>query len=112
MNTLQLIGRLGHNPRTFGNVTKFNIATKNGKNTLWVPLTTFGKLAESCAKHLVKGRRVGVQASVRQNSFERDGIQVFETQVIAHKVEFLGQPSLGPVPSFDDTSFNDDDIPF
>ena len=95
MNSLHLIGRLGNDPKTFGNgsITKLSVATKDGEYTNWVPVTCFGKLAETCAAHLKKGQRVSIEARVQQNSYERAGKRIYEVQVVASKIDFLDHPA-------------------
>lgn len=97
MNSVHLIGRLGKDPKTFGDVTKFTIATGEGEYTNWVPITVFGKLAALCGEYLAKGRQVAIEATVRQESYTtKDGAKRYDTVVVANRVTFLDKPGQQP----------------
>ena len=100
MNNVVLIGRLTRDPEvryTAGTqmaVAKFTVAIDDGfgekKRTNFIPVTVFGKTAESCEKYLAKGRLVGVQGKIQTGSYtNKDGATVYTTDVVADKVEFL-----------------------
>lgn len=60
------------------------------KQTDFPRVTVFGKQAENCEKYLVKGRLVGVQGRLQTGSYQKaDGTNVFTTDVVADRVEFL-----------------------
>ena len=61
----------------------------NGKKEAdFIPVTIFGKQAESLAKYQKKGNRIGVQGSIRTGSYEKqDGTKVYTTEVVANMVE-------------------------
>ena len=136
MNNVSLIGRLTRDPEvryTAGTqmaVAKFTVAIDDGfgekKRTNFIPVTVFGKTAESCEKYLAKGRLVGVQGKIQTGSYtNKDGATVYTTDVVADRVEFLewgdrpqgqsfGQNQMAG--GFDDApagfSAIDEDIPF
>ena len=136
MNNVSLIGRLTRDPEvryTAGTqmaVAKFTVAIDDGygekKRTNFIPVTVFGKTAETCEKYLAKGRLVGVQGKIQTGSYtNKDGATVYTTDVVADRVEFLewGDKPQGQSdgqsqaqPSFDDApagfSAIDEDIPF
>jgi len=86
--------------------TRFDIAInrayKNGagelqEETTYVPIITWGSLAENCANYLTKGRPVAVEGRLRIDSFENsEGERKKVVEVIANSVQFLGSKSDGP----------------
>lgn len=99
MNSVMLVGRLTKDIelRQTGNgnaVTSFTIAVdRNSKEggADFPRVTVFGAQAENCAKFLSKGRLIGVEGRLQTGSYEdKDGKKVYTTDVIAHRIEFLG----------------------
>lgn len=98
MNSSILIGRLTKDPEVrYTNsdkaVCKVVVAVdrfSNGKKEAdFIPVTIFGKQAESLAKYQKKGNRIGVQGSIRTGSYEKqDGTKVYTTEVVANMVEY------------------------
>ena len=81
-------------------------------------VTLFGKLAEGVAQYCTKGQQIGIQGSLRQERWEKDGATHTKVKIIADTVWLLGGkrdagPVAGPVgeeiPRADDF---DDDIPW
>ncbi len=110
INRVILIGNLGADPevRSTANqqsVTQFNLATSESwvnrkgerqEKTEWHRIVVWGKLAETCAKYLTKGRQVFVDGRLQTRSWETDqGQKRFTTEVIANQVLFLGRSSQG-----------------
>lgn len=106
INKVTLIGNLGADPevRKTANqqtVTQFSLATseswinKEGERqekTEWHRIVVWGKLAETCAKHLAKGRQVFIEGRLQTRSWETEqGQKRFTTEVIANQVLFLGR---------------------
>ena len=106
INKVTLIGNLGADPeiRKTANqqtVTQFSLATseswinKDGERqekTEWHRIVIWGKLAETCAKHLAKGRQVFIEGRLQTRSWESEqGQKRFTTEVIANQVLFLGR---------------------
>ena len=104
VNLVILVGNLGDKPQVArserGTVCQFSIAVNTSfedrttkqrrEHVEWVDVTTFGPLAEVCAKHLDKGRAVYVEGSIRRLSWtDKDGVQRYDRDVKAHKVTFL-----------------------
>ena len=106
LNKVMLIGHLGQDPElrqlpTSGQpVSGFSVATdetftgKDGnrqQRTDWQQIVVYGKLAETCAKYLGKGRQVYVEGRLRTREFEdRSGGKRQRTEIIAQRVQFLG----------------------
>jgi len=64
------------------------------EETTFVPITTWGSLAENCSNYLVKGRSVLVAGRLRITNFEdKEGGKRKYDEVVAQTVEFLGSPS-------------------
>ena len=104
MNSVVLIGRLTRDPElsyTPGNQTavcKFTIAVdrprRNGEDTGadFIRITVWGRQAETCDRYLSKGRQVAVSGRIQTGSYKnREGVTVYTTDVVADRVEFLGQ---------------------
>ncbi|ENY8788730.1 single-stranded DNA-binding protein [Clostridioides difficile] len=102
MNSVILIGRLTKDPElkyipgSGTAVSTFTIAIdrdyikKDGtKETDFIPIEVMGKLAEVCANNLTKGRLIGVEGSIRVNSYEKEGEKRTYTKVHANKIKFL-----------------------
>lgn len=105
MNKVMLIGRLAKDPelRYTANgipVANFTIAVdrpftnKQGeRETDFIFIVVWRKIAENCANNLAKGRRVGVSGMLQVRSFEtQDGQRRWVTEVVADQVEFLDWP--------------------
>lgn len=139
VNKVILIGRLGRDPELRFTpqgrpVTNFTLATNeywtdaNGERqerTEWHRVVTWGKLAETCAKLLAKGKQVYVEGRLQTRSWDdRDGNKRYTTEIIASTMQILGSaegqdrtlpgeesadaPSgngLPPAPEFDDVPF-------
>lgn len=98
MNSVIIIGRLTRDPEVRYNgemaIGKFTVAIDDGygekKRTNFIPVTVFGKTAESCEKFLAKGRLVAVQGKIQTGSYvNKNGDKVYTTDVIGDKVQFL-----------------------
>lgn len=129
LNRCEFIGRLGKDPdvrqtQSGEAIANFSLACgwkgKNGEGTEWVPVSTFGKLAEVCSQYLKKGSQVYIAGRFRTRKYQdRDGNDRYVTEIVASDMQMLGgksdgqrqerpaqtQQSQGGVPY-------DDDIPF
>ena len=102
INKCIILGRLGQDPESkqleSGMVTNFTVATsekwtKDGQaqeKTEWHRISTFGKLAELTGQYLKKGRQVYIEGKIRTRQWDKDGETRYSTDIIADKVEFLG----------------------
>ena len=108
VNKAILVGNLGADPeiRKTNNqhaFTQFNLATSESwvnrdgerqEKTEWHRIVVWGKLAETCAKHLAKGRQVFIEGRLQTRSWETEqGQKRFITEVIANQILFLGKSS-------------------
>lgn len=125
MNTVILIGRLTRDPelRYSKNgvaVANFTLAVDRQfanqageKETDFIPIVVWQKLAETCANHLRKGRLVAVEGRLQIRTYEKDGQKRYASEVVARSVQFLDraqQQDQDPAQSVDD--INLDDLPF
>ena len=106
INKVILVGNLGADPEvrktaSQQTVTQFSLATseswvnKDGERqekTEWHRIVVWGKLAETCAKHLAKGRQVFIEGRLQTRSWETEqGQKRFTTEIVANQVLFLGR---------------------
>ena len=129
VNRVILAGRLTRDPETRFTpsgtaVTGFSLAVNRryrSNNELkeevsFFDIVVFGKMGETCAEYLSKGRPVLVEGRLRQRSWESDGVKRSKIEVVADNVQFLGGPrgasSEASAPSAPASDSQDDDIPF
>lgn len=107
INSVVLVGRLTRdidaNERAFGYLPNgtpkatvslaVNRSVKRGDNwedeTSFIDVTIFGKPAENLRPYLKKGTQVGVQGSLRQDRWEKDGQKHSKLYVVADMVRLL-----------------------
>ena len=102
LNTFVGIGRLTkdpdvrYNPNTQVAVARFTIAIDSGygdnKRTDFPSIVVFGKMAEVVEKYLKKGSQVAVQGRLQTDSYEKDGVKHYTTDIIASNIKFLAKP--------------------
>lgn len=51
-------------------------------------ITVFGKQGENCSKYLSKGNSAYVEGQLRTNSWEKDDVKQYRTEIIADRVQF------------------------
>lgn len=108
INKVVLIGRVtkdvGSDERSYGTLpsgtTKavVSIAVNRSvkKNDQWeevasfFDVTIFGKSAENLKQYLTKGTRIGVEGSLRQDRWEKDGKKQSKVYIVADSVQLLG----------------------
>jgi single-strand DNA-binding protein len=98
MNRVYLVGRLGKDPELkavseTAKVCNFSLATSEGKDKVeWHSIQAWDKQAENCAKFISKGSLVAIEGRLKTRSYEKQGVTVYTTEVIASHVEFLSSP--------------------
>lgn len=141
LNRVVLVGRLTHDPElkyipSGTAMTQFSIAVdrrfpnKDGeRETDFVRIVVWSKLAEVCANYLGKGRLVAIDGRLQVRSYEQEGQKRTITEVVAENVQFLdrgnqnqqqqkgsweqrGSNSTGTEQYGTDVNIEDDDIPF
>ena len=105
VNKVILVGNLGKDPDVSylpsgQSVTKFTMATsrsykdKNGElkeETEWHNIVAWGKVGESVAQYLSKGRQVYVEGRIQTRTWEdREGKKRYNTDIVAENVVLLG----------------------
>lgn len=105
LNKVMLIGRAGKDPETrFTNnrvpVTSFSLATtsrwkdnqtqETHEETEWHNIVCFGRLAEIASEYLKKGQQCYIEGQLRTQSWERDGVRHYKTDIRARELILLG----------------------
>lgn len=76
-------------------VTKFRLAvTRPFKKdeTDFINCIAFGKIGETIAQYLTKGRQLAVTGSIRTGSYDaKDGTKRYTTDIVVDSFEFIGQ---------------------
>ena len=123
VNTATVIGNLGADPlvRTLPSgqsVANLSLATterftdRNGgkqQRTEGHRIVAFGKLAETCAEFLSKGRQVYVEGRLTTREYEaKDGSgKRYRTEIVARQIRFLGRRT-----DASDTTAENPNVPF
>lgn len=105
MNHIILVGRLTKDPeikytQSGTAVTNFDLAVDRpqqkdrDKETDFIKIVVWSKLAENCANYLKKGRRAAVEGRLQIRSYEgQDGQKKYVSEVVASEVQFLDKKS-------------------
>lgn len=129
LNRIVLIGRLTADPQlrytqsgtavaTFRLAVDRNRPNQQGeRETDFIDIVTWQKLAETCANNLNKGRLVAVDGRLQVREYEYEGQRRRAAEVVAENVRFLDWPKDGSGQGgftrdegMDD--FAPDDVPF
>lgn len=124
LNRVVLIGRLTKDPElrflTTGTaICTFTLAVDRpkykdkDKETDFLNCQVWGRMAESCANYLAKGKMAAVDGQIRIETWEKDGERKYKTVINAENVRFLSPKS--EVPSemrLEEIDINSDDLPF
>ncbi|MCL6558054.1 MAG: single-stranded DNA-binding protein [Firmicutes bacterium] len=105
MNECWLIGRLTKDPeerkttggKTFAKMTlavdRDHANSSGERETDFIDVIAWEKLAENCVKHLGKGRLVSVKGRLQVRSYDdSQGVRRRAAEVVAEKVNFLDWP--------------------
>lgn len=104
LNKACLIGNLGKDAElryTPGGaaVANFSVATtetwndKSGQKqekTEWHRVNVWGKMAESLAQYLLKGKQVYLEGRIETRKWTKDGVDKYSTEIKADKIVLLG----------------------
>ena len=110
MNHVSLIGNLTRDPelRTTPAGTSvsdlrlaINRPKKNGEDqgADYVDVTTFGPVADSCARYLTKGRQIAVDGRLRHSEWDSDNGKRQRLEVVASQIDFLGSRTASDQPA-------------
>lgn len=94
MNNVTLIGRLTRDPehKTIGEheITTFTIAINHNKtDTSFIDIEAWNKTGNVVQEHSGQGCRVGIEGSLKQQSWEKDGQKRSKIIVNAYRVEII-----------------------
>lgn len=136
LNKAMVYGNLTRDPEmkalpSGSNVTSMSLATnrrytdRDGKlqeEVEYHNVVVFGKQAESCAKYLTKGSGAYVEGRLQTRSWDKDGVKMYRTEIVADTVQFGAKPQPGtiagtdvPYPTGGDTGADNldaDHVPF
>jgi single-strand DNA-binding protein len=123
MNTITITGRLARTPhfdQTTGGtpVTELRIALddERGGPTSFVPVTCYGRLAETAARYLNTGRLVGVTGRLVVEQWTTlDDQRSSRTHVVARSIDFSDRRPTDPhgeQPAGEDGEYGPDEEPF
>lgn len=133
MNNVSLVGRLVRDPElryipgagtpvaTFSIAVDRDFTNKEGQREAdFINIQVWNKAAENCANYLSKGSLVGIQGSIRVESYLKDDEKRTATKIRANSVKFLSSNKkkdntapAGFTQVDDDADFlADEDVPF
>lgn len=146
LNKAMIFGNLTRDPELKSlpsgmQVCSFSIATnrtykdRDGKrveSTDYHNVVVFGVQAENSAKYLKKGASAYVEGRLQTQSWEKDGVKHYRTEIVADRVQFgprtggtpagneggnvaqsaPAQQAQGNAPSYPEEDINPEDIPF
>lgn len=129
LNRVTIIGHLGQDPElrylpTSGQpVIGFSVATdesftgKDGnrqERVEWHNIVVFGKLAETCAKYLGRGRQIYVEGRLQTREFEskNGGGKRQRAEIVAQRVQFLGPRPDAPSGGEAEEPVASEEVPF
>ena len=125
LNKAQIIGNLGRDPEiktipSGQKVASFSLACsekytdKNGQKvekTEWINCKAWGKLAEIIEAYVKKGSQIYVEGKIETQSFEKDGVKKYKTEIIVNQMLMLGANDSAPQRVQSAQQF-DDSLPF
>jgi len=142
LNKVMILGRLGNDPelrqtQKGTSMVNISIATNDGwgenQKTEWHRVVVFGKPAEAINQYCSKGSQLFIEGRLSTSSYEKNGEKRYSTDIIASSFEFINggnaqqqnsgfsprqapspqqQQSQNNMPSFDEISSFDDEMPF
>jgi single-strand DNA-binding protein len=103
MNSVSMVGALTKDPELKRGgespLCRLRLVEANGhpEHPLYINVSVFGAQAESCHRHLAKGRQVAVVGKLRFREWERvDRSRRSEYSIAADRVDFLPRHSSAP----------------
>ena len=128
MNSVNLIGRLTHDPelKVFesGDLCLFTLAVDNRKSTLFINCSTYGERADLMAKTLRKGSLISITGRLEQRTYETQaGEKKVSTYISVESFDYLEKKqveddkpqqkaSFTAEDAFNEISVDDEDLPF
>lgn len=115
---------------SFGVATNRTYTDKDGKKqevTEFHNIVAFGKLADVMGQWLKKGRPVYIEGRMQTQSWEKDGVKQYRTEIVADSFQFGADGGVrgdapaaqaptkgeaGTAPDYPEEEINPEDIPF
>jgi single-strand DNA-binding protein len=105
VNKVILVGNVGRDPEIrhldkgvsvarFSLATTENYTSKTGEkvsNTEWHNIVAWRGLAEVMEKYVKKGSQLYIEGRLRTNSYEKDGVKHYTTEINADTIQLLGK---------------------
>lgn len=105
VNKVILVGNVGRDPEIrhldkgvavarFSLATTENYTSKTGEkvsNTEWHNVVAWRGLAEVMEKYVKKGSQLYIEGRLRTNSYEKDGVKHYNTEINADSIQLLGK---------------------
>ncbi|MBE3520194.1 MAG: single-stranded DNA-binding protein [Firmicutes bacterium] len=122
LNRIVLVGRLVRDPElrytpSAKAVASFTLAVDRRRNqqgereTDFIDIVTWGRLAETCSNYLSKGRLVAVEGRLQIRSYQtQDGQKRKVAEVVADGVHFLSAPSRAEAEALETASLEEDEF--
>lgn len=109
VNKAIIMGTVGQDPevKKIGErtLTKFSVATNRSYNnkktgekttdTQWHNIEAWGTLADTLAKVIKKGKHIYIEGEIRYSQYEKDGIKMKATTIMAKEFHFAGSNADG-----------------
>ncbi len=125
VNKVILIGNLGRDPELSYTpnglaVARFSMATTSGRKntegewtdeTEWHRIVLFGKAAETASQYLSKGSQVYIEGRIHYDSYEKEGVKRYTTDIIGSRMQLLGRRDDVGVPSDQSSQYKPDAPP-
>lgn len=99
MNSVNLVGRLGQNPKVGAVPSGSKVAslslgvnrkTKEGETVDWFDCVAWGKTADLIEKYLQKGDRIGITGTLQTRNFETaNGDKRRVVEILIERLDFL-----------------------
>jgi single-strand DNA-binding protein len=105
VNKVILVGNVGRDPEIrhldkgvavarFSLATTENYTSKTGEkvsNTEWHNVVAWRGLAEVVEKYVKKGSQIYIEGRLRTNTYEKDGVKHYATEINADSMQLLGK---------------------
>lgn len=116
MNVVVIAGRLTQTPllrQTASGkaVSSFTVAVNRRDGADFINCVVFGGQAESLTLYKKKGDQIGVIGRLSTRSYEKEGRQVYITEVIANEIKYFGKSEANEFRDLG-TDIPEEDLPF
>ena len=118
LNKVMIVGNLTKDPElkqlpSGSSVANFSVATNrtwkdsNGTKQEEVEyhnIVVFGKMADTVAQYMRKGSQLMIEGRLQTQSWEKDGVKKYRTEIVAESVQFGSKPKTGSEDRHEDSS--------